>query len=268
MSKNLLKSFGDVVKRYSPEILIGVGITGMISTTVLAVRATPKALKLIEDEKRRQNYALLEEAKESGSDICNQITKLPVKDVVKTTWTCYIPSVALGTASVLCLVGASSAHLRRNAALATAYALSESAFKEYQEKVIEEVGEKKERAVRDSIAKDSIEKNPVTNREVIITGKGTTLCFDRYSSRYFESDIELLRRAENELNRRMRDEMYVSLNEFYYEIGLDGTKLGDDLGWNIETGYIDLDFSSQLAKDGRPALVVDYHIEPRYEFQR
>ena len=55
----------------------------------------------------------------------------------------------------------------------------------------------------------------------------------------------------------MRDEMYISLNEFYYAIGLDGIKVGEDLGWNIDTGYIELDFSSQLAKDDTPCLVID-----------
>ena len=57
------------------------------------------------------------------------------------------------------------------------------------------------------------------------------------------------------------------LNDFYYEIGLDNIKLGDELGWNIDDGYIDLSFSSQLASDGTPCLVIDYKIAPRYDFR-
>ena len=64
----------------------------------------------------------------------------------------------------------------------------------------------------------------------------------------------------------MRDEMYVSLNDFYYEVGLDNIKIGDELGWNIDNGYIDLSFSSQLASDRTPSLVIDYSIAPRYNF--
>jgi hypothetical protein len=64
----------------------------------------------------------------------------------------------------------------------------------------------------------------------------------------------------------MRDEMYISLNEFYCEIGLSPVKMGDDLGWNIDTGYIDIEFSSQLAEDETPCLVINYKVAPRYDF--
>lgn len=255
------------LKKHSPEILTGIGIAGMITTTVIAVRATPKALILIEEEKERQNCELLEEAEESGDDKCSQITNLQPLEVIKTTWICYVPAVITGSISILCLIGASSVNARRNAALATAYTLSESALKEYREKVVETIGEKKEQAVRDSVAKDKIEKNPISNQEIILTQKGDTLCYDVISGRYFKSDIDKLKKAENELNRRMISEMYISLNDFYDEIGLTGVSVGDDLGWNISAGFIDIHFSSQLAEDGTPCLVIDYHIAPRYDFQ-
>lgn len=236
--------------KHSPEILTGIGIAGLVMTTVMAVRATPKALILIEDKK-----------KELKEDVLTPVEK------VKTTWICYIPAAVTGTVSIACLIGANSVNARRNAALATAYTLSESALKEYQEKVIETIGEKKEQAVRDALAKDKLEQNPVTNREVIITERGDTLCFDVVSGRYFKSDIEKLKKAVNELNRQMRDEMYISLNEFYYEIGLSGIGIGDDLGWNIDNGYIEPSFSSQLSENGTPCLVIGYHVEPRYDFR-
>ena len=213
--------------KHSPEILTGVGIAGMIMTTVMAVRATPKAIQLLDEEKRRQ-----------------QADKLEPMDVVKTAWKCYIP-----------------------AALTAAYTISESTLRDYQKKVVETIGEKKEQTVRDAVAKERLEKNPVENKEVIVTAKGDTLCFDAVSGRYFKSDIDKLKKAENELNRQMRDEMYISLNDFYYEVGLEPIKLGDDLGWNIDNGYIDLRFSSQLATDGTPCLVIDYGYGPRYDFR-
>lgn len=248
---NLAKGVRTAMKKHSPEILTGIGIAGMITTTVMAVRATPKALVLIEERYR------------------DEPDERPRwKTYIKGAWTCYIPSAVVGTLSIFCLIGASSVNVRRNAALATAYTLSESALKEYQEKVIETIGEKKEQSVRDSIAKDRIERDPVTSKEVIITERGNTLCYDVISGRYFKSDIDKLKKAENELNRRMRDEMYISLNDFYYEIGLNYTSIGDDLGWNIDHGYIELEFSSQLADDGTPCLVIDYEVAPRYEYNR
>lgn len=246
----IAKTIKTTMTKHSPAILTGVGIAGMISTTVLAVRATPKALQLVEEEKE---------------DCTGKLGKL---DVIKTVWKCYIPAAITGGLSIVCLIGANSVNLRRNAALAAAYTLSESSLKEYQQKVIETVGEKKEQTVRDAIAKDRIENNPIGDREIIITEKGDTLCYDLISGRYFRSDIDKIRRAENEINRRLRDEMCISLNEFYYEIGLNPIGIGDDLGWNINIGYMELDFSSQLSEDEKPCLVMNYMVAPTYDFNR
>lgn len=238
-------------KKHSPEILTGVGIAGMLTTVVLAVQATPKALRLIDEKK---------------ADIPEE-EKLPRIEVVKAAWKVYVPAVLTGILSTICLIGANSVNQRRNAAIAAAYSLSESALKEYREKVIETIGERKEQTIRDDIAKDRITENPV--REVIVSDRGSTLCYDSLSGRYFKSDIEKLRRIVNDLNRRMRDEMFISLNDFYCAVDnpdLGPTKLGDMLGWNIDKGYIDLNFSSQLTTDGIPCLVLDYTVVPEYEY--
>lgn len=240
-------------KKHSPEILTGIGIAGMITTTILAVRATPKALRLIEDRR---------------ADILEEDEKLPPIEAVKAAWKVYVPAVLTCILSTACIIGANSVNQRRNAAIAAAYSLSESALKEYREKVIDTIGERKEQGIRDDIAKDRITENPV--REVIVSDRGSTLCYDSLSGRYFKSDIEKLRRIVNDLNRRMRDEMFISLNDFYCAIDnpdLGPTKLGDMLGWNIDKGYIDLNFSSQLTTDGTPCLVLDYTVVPEYEFQ-
>lgn len=250
----IVQSVRESMVKHTPEILTGFGIAGMITTTVLAVKATPKALKQIE----RRKIELLD------SDEDCEIESLPVMDVVKACWKCYIPAAVTCTASVACLIGASTVSAKRNAALAAAYKLSETALSEYQEKVIETIGEKKEQYIRDEIAKDTIEKNPVSNNAVIITGKGHTRCFDKLSGRYFESDIETIRKAENTLNKRLMDEMYISLNEFYWELDLESTELGDLMGWDIDHGLIDLGFSSQICDDGVPALVINYRVAPRY----
>lgn len=249
---NFIKNTQFALSKHSPEILTGLGIAGMITTTVLAVKATPKALREIEDFE--------------DTILCDH-EKIKPMDAVKITWKHYIPAAVTGTVSIACLVGASSVNVRRNAALATAYKLSETALTEYREKVVETIGEKKEKTIKDAIAKDHVEKNPVKQSDVIVTGKGDTLCCDKLCGRYFKSDIDRLKKIENELNRRMRCDDYVSLNEFYYEVGLDGIDVGDDLGWNIDRGYIELEFSSQLATDGTPCLVVSFATPPRYDYQ-
>ena len=257
---NFAKFFKDAktaISAHSPEILVGIGIAGMITTTVLAVGATPKALRLIEEEKEKQTIERQE-----------VVEKLKPMEVVKVTWKCYIPATATGIASIACLIGASRVNLRRNAALATAYKLSETALSEYKDKVVETIGEKKERAIREAIAKDDVDKNPVSKNEVIITNKGHTLCYDAISGRYFESDIEQIKKVANEINRQMLIHDYISLNEFYDALGLENIPLGDELGWRIIDGYIDPLFSSHLAEDGRPCVVLKYSIAPKYGYSQ
>lgn len=267
MSKRNIQTIASYVhmamRRHSPEIFTGLGIVGMATTTVMAVRATPKALSLMEEEQDRRLRRLKHDENVVSFPHLEPLSK---KEIFVLVWRCYLPSIITGTLSVVCLIGANSINTRRNAALATAYTLSESALKVYKDKVIETIGEKKEQTIHDAIAKDKIEQNPVNTKEIIITCNGNTLCYDALSGRYFKSDIEKLKQAVNELNRQMLDETYISLNDVYYGFGLDNIKLGEDIGWNVNKGFIDLQFSSQLASDGTPCLVIDYQVQPRADY--
>ena len=258
------------ISKHSPEILTGIGIAGMITTTFLAVRATPKALELIEEKKDELNNKQVEERLDKNGDLRDykEITKLKFPDLFKATWKCYIPAAVTSVVSIACLVGASSVHIKRNAVLATAYQLSETALTEYKEKVIETIGEKKEEVIRDKVNKDRIEKNPVSKNNVIITDKGNTLCYDHMSGRYFKSDIDKINKAVNVINNRILHDFYASLNDLYSELGLYTVSLGDKLGWNSDMGLIEVEFSSQLAEDGTPCLVMDFNKAPKYDYDR
>lgn len=250
---NFISGFQNAFTKHSPQILIGVGVSGLLTTIGLTIPATVKATRLVDAKKE-----------ELGVD------KLTTKEVLQTTWKCYIPPFITATASTACVFGGSSKHTRRNAALATAYKVSETAFSEYREKVRESLGERKDGAIRDMVAKKHIEENPVKGREVIITEKGNTLCYDHLSGRYFKSDIDHVQRAVNNLNRAMMYDMggYVSLNDFYDELDLAHTALGNDLGWNLDHGLIDIHFGSQIADDGTPCIVLDYTIAPIYNYDK
>jgi hypothetical protein len=248
-----LSSIQKIFRRHSPEILITLGIGGMITSTVLAVKATPKALDMLNDKK------------EQCAELDEEFTKL---DMVKTAGKYYIPAAISGAVSIGCIVCANSVNAKRNAVLATAYKLSETALVEYQEQVIDSFGEKKEKGIREKVAKKKLERNPVKTNDVVITGHGETLCYDAISARYFKSNVEDIRRAVNELNRRMMDEMYISLNDFYYEIGLQASSMGEDLGWNVDNGLIELEFSSHLTEYDTPCLVIDYRVAPKYDYSK
>ena len=248
---NIIKGIKASISRHSPEILTGIGIAGMVTTTILAVKATPKAIKLIEAEKRAKHVDALS----------------PV-DTVKTVWKCYIPAAMTGVSSIACLIGSNAINAKRNAALTTVYTLSEMARNEYKEKVIETIGEKKERTIKEKVDAERIKRDPVSKKEVIITEKGTTLCYDHVFGRYFKSDIDIINRAMNKINREIVINMYASLNDFYAELGLSPVEMGYDLGWNIDDGTIEIEPSSQLADDGTPCLVIDYSISPKYNYSR
>jgi hypothetical protein len=237
------------MSKHAPEIITGIGVAGMVTTTVLAVKATPKALRLIEEVKNEE-----------------QKDKLTVVETVKVAWKPYIPAAVTGVVSVACLIGASSLSARRHAALMTAYTLSERALTEYKDKVVETIGEKKGQDIRDAIAKDKVENNPVNEQEIIITGNGETLCCDALFGRYFKSDINRLKQIENEFNSQLLADTYLSLNDFYDMVGLKSVKVGDDIGWNINDGLMKLRFSSQLA-DGTPCLVVDWESPAIYGYE-
>lgn len=250
VTKLIQKGRKELTKR-APEIAVGMGIGGMITTVVLAVNATPKAMELIEQKKKEE-----------------QVDKLTPIETVKVAWKPYLPAVITGTLSISCLVFATAESSRRAAVFATAYQLSEAARKEYREAVIEQIGEKKEELVRDKVAKKQIEKNPSGAKEIIITDKGNTLCYDALSGRYFNTDIDHIKKVEYELNRRLIYDMYISLNEFYSALGLDHIDLGDDIGWNIDWGRIEFEYSSQLTDKNEPCLVISYNVKPRYNFDR
>lgn len=237
---------GELIE-HSPEILTGLGIASMFGGIIFAIQATPKAIKAIKQKKKELNKE-----------------KLTVPEVVGATWKYYIPTAASFTAGTACIIGSDSIAKKRTAALAAAYSITETALTEYKAKVKEVIGESKEEKVRERIIDDKIRENPPKNNEVIITKKGETLFYETISGRYFKSDIEKVRRAENELNRNMRSDIQISVNDLYMMLGLPITnKVNDDIGWDIDHGYIEFIFSAHMSEDEQPCIAIDYRVEPR-----
>lgn len=251
---NFIKNTKCFLGKHSPEILTGIGIAGMVTSTVLAVKATPKALVLLEEARTNEDGTLGD--------------KLTIVETVKVAWKPYVPAIAVGIASISCIIGASRVNYKRNAALATAYALSERTLINYRDKVVETLGEKKEKEVRDKISQDEINKKPISSSQVIITPKGNTLFMDSITGRYFRSDLDSIKKAVIELNMEISHQNYISLNEFYSNIGLDRISNGDNLGWNIDNGYVEIDYSTCLADNDEPCIVIDYISQPKYDFDK
>jgi hypothetical protein len=242
-----LKTVKSNLIEHSPEILTGLGIASMFGAVIFSIQATPKAKKAIEKKKK-------DESKD----------KLTVPEVIGTCWKYYIPTVLSFGAGTACIIGSSSIAKKRTAAIAAAYSITETALTEYKSKATEVIGEAKEQKIREKIADDRIRDNPPKSNEVIITNKGETLFYETISGRYFKSDIDRVRRAENELNRNMRSDVQISVNDLYMQLGLPITSsVNDDIGWDIEYGYIEFIFSAHMSEDDQPCIAIDYRKPPK-----
>lgn len=239
-----VKNLGGVLSRNSPAILTGLGCAGVLTTAILTGRATLQASEILKMEVPDE--------------------QLPATEIVKLTWKVFIPPVLVGASSIACIIGANTINTRRNAALAALYSLSETAFREYKEKVVEEIGRNKELKVRDSIAQDRVTTNPVGDSTIIFTGNGEVLCYDALCDRYFKSSAEKIRQQVLELNEELRNDMWLDLNDLYYAIGLPSTKLGDQVGFDIDKGYIQVDYTGTLTPEGQPCLSIDMTVYPKH----
>lgn len=241
---------GQKVSSNSPAILSGIAVAGVITTAILAIKVTPKADRILDA------FAECEEFK------THQPTKI---QEAKQVWKLYIPAAITGAATIACIIGANQIGARRNAALLGAYTIADTAFREYKDEVVRQIGASKERKVNEEVQQRRIDENPVKDSQVIITGGGDQMCYDSLTGRYFRGDIEGLRRAENEVNRRVLSDMYASHNEWYELVGLAPAVVGDELGWNIDN-LLELVFTSHLASNGQPCLAVGYARLPRKDY--
>ena len=240
------KSVGKVLAKNSPKIMTVFGCVGVFTTAILAVKATPKALILLDDYRETHK----------------ELSKL---DAVKITWKEYVPAGISGVLSVGCIIGSNAINTKRNTALAALCALSERAFKEYQTKVVETIGKNKENRIRDEVVGDRLKQKPSEGKEVIFTGNGNVLCYDVASDRLFESNIEAVRKSVNDFNVDLMSEMTLSLNDLYYRLGLKSTGLGEMVCFDIDKGLVEPRYSSHLDELGRPCLAIDLEDRIRKE---
>lgn len=237
---NLLANGLKLVKSNAPEILTALGVTGVITTAYLTHKAATKTAEVLDPHDR----SLPSDA--------------TTKEKVKAVWKFYIPPVLSGTVTVGCIIGASKAGNSRTAAAVTAYSLTERAFAEYREKVTEQIGKNKEGKIQDAVVQDQVAKDPPRSSEIIMWGFGEVICCEMLTHRYFRSDMESLRRAENMINARINRELYVTLDELYDILDLPNTSMSDKMGWDSNR-LVEFKFTSVLSQDGEPCLAFDYN---------
>ena len=234
------------IKRNSPTILTVAASVGVLATSYLTARASFKAAKVIRDH---------EEANPLWTK--SFTSKGLLIERTNLTWKLYLPPAICGVSTIACIVGSNRIGANKLIAASTAATLAETAFSEYRDKVIETHGANKEQKIRDEIAEDKV-KTTAPSSEVLLVGTGHVLCCELRTMRYFNSTMEALRRAQNDINAKLIQHPYVTLSDFYWEIDLPLTSVSSDIGWK-DGKMMDLQFSTVLTEDGRPCLAFDYN---------
>lgn len=254
----LLRHGQVLAKRNSPAILTALGVTGVVTTAYLASKASFKAPAILEAAKREKSFYHTGEEENEFS--------LEPKEKFLLLWKLYIPAVVSGATTIGCVVMATRIGTRRTAAMAAAYTLSERAYSEYKDKVVETIGKTKSKKIEDEVAQNHLDDKPFSKQGVVI-GSGDVPCFDAYSGRYFACTMEGIKKAQNDVNYTMLHTGYASLNDFYEKLGQDRTKMGDELGWNNDIP-LEVIVTTCMTDDDRPALHVDFRDAPTAGYWR
>ena len=244
---------GFQIKKHSPEILLVTGITGVVTSAVMACKATTKVDAIVEESKK--SIDMIHEGMEAGN-ICD--VEYTEEDGKKDLAIVYIqtgvkfaklygPSVLLGLTSIGCILASNNIIHKRNVALSAAYTAIDTSFKGYRSRVIERFGESMDRELRYNIKTQEV-KETVVDEE---TGKKKTVkstvsvvdpntysdyarFFDEYCAGWTkdaEYNLMFLRQQQNYANELLKSRGHLFLNEVYDMLGIDRTKAGNIVGW-------------------------------------
>ena len=244
-------------KRKSATLLTIFGVVGLVATAISSARAAPKAIKLLEEKGLNKETPLLEKVKIAA----------PV----------YIPTVAIGVSSALCIIGSNILNKRAQAGLIGAYTLIEQTHRSYRRKVRELYGDEADQKIVEELAIERADKIYVSgayigqtcNLSLDESTGNLVLFYDNYSKRYFESTVEQVINAEYHLNRNYILRGYSVLNELYDFLGLEPVDFGNDMGWApTDEGeyWIDFNHRRSTLPNGKEFYILEMPFGPRLNY--
>lgn len=282
------------LKKHSPEILMTVGVIGVVASGVMACKATLKVQDIVDDAK--QKIDMIHEvsndpemsdkysAEDGKKDLAIVYTQTAVKFIKL-----YGPSVAIGVASLGCMIGSNRILNKRNVALVAAYTAVDKSFKEYRSRVIDRFGKQLDKELKYGIKAQEIEEVSVDEKGKEIVKKNTVEvmdpnCYSQYSIVFddgnagWDPDPELTKyfliQQQNWANERLKARGHLFLNEVYDMLGVKRTKAGAQVGWiydeknNTGDNYVDFgifdinkpkacDFVNGLEK----VIILDFNVD-------
>ena len=240
-----------LIQANAPAILTASACVGTIATVILTAKSTTLAIERIAD--------YCEDNLRSPED-------LTWREKFTISYRVYIPPAITAVATLVSIVAANRIQYSRGAAFALAYTGSEAAFKRYRDAVADVVKPKDLEKVKARVAEKSLSETGSPHSEtILIASSGDVLCYDIFSGRYFKSDIETIRRVENNINGQLNSESYASLNEFYTGLGLPQVSAGELVGWS-DPNSLSVEFGSQISPKGEPVLTIDFLVAPKENY--
>jgi hypothetical protein len=250
IGRQILKS-----QKHSPTILFGVGVAGMVASTVLASKATLKLNDILEEAQIKLEKVQLVE---SSVDLKNKYSQKDFKRAkaelyIRTSFEIcklYAPSVIVGVASIAALSRSHTILVRRNAALTAAYTTLLESMNNYRDRVAAKYGrEAEEEIYRDLTPCEIDDENHPGKKIIKNVAKGGSIYsrfFDKNSkswNRNPEYNVVFLRSQQNYFNDLLHSRGHVFLNEVYDGLGLERSKQGAVVGWIKGEGDDYIDFN-------------------------
>lgn len=233
-----LHTIEKIIVKKAPLIFTVIGVTGGVGSAVMAVKATPRAIQLLEDAER-----------EKGSE-------LSIFEKVDSVIPAYAPAVCLGIVSVGAIMYGCVLNKKQQTSLASACYLVSSQFKDYQNKVTELYGEDAQKKICKELSLDKA-------LDIKEPADGKKIWYDHFSERFFEKTEAEVLRAEYNINRTFAECGEAFYNEFYNELGIPETEAGGVFGWDIEAGlnwygseWIDFVHDEVETEDGKKYTVI------------
>lgn len=245
---------------HSSALYTAVGVSSGLGAVISGIAVTPENTRRLDNE--RDERARL------------GIPEMTFWEKAKMIGPSYIPCALLFATSATCIILNTLKEERKIATLAGLYSMSEKSFEEYREKVKEMFGERKESKVRDEVAADKA-RLCGDQTVYISTGDGNYPCLDAWSNTKFRSSQIAIENARIAILDRLRQEMYITLEDVYYEMHLpvrrntDGLPMVDrsDIGWS-QDDHLEFHYTYQPDSNGEPMMVITFYPSPHPNFNK
>ena len=237
MELKFLKSLGALCKEQLPTILSGAAVIGVFVTGICAAKASLKAKEEV-----------------------NQLETPTTLDKVKTVAPIYGPTVAVGSVTVACILGANHISVKRYAALAGTCAIAKSQLQEHKDKVLEMFGKEKAESIEQEIAKDQVSKK--TNGLICASDELVT-CKDLVTGMVFKSSMVRIQAAANNVNTLVLLDGAAGLTDFYDQLDEEHTPIMEKVRWHCDsrTPMMQVEFGAEISEHGLPYLTFTYECD-------